>query len=565
MSYSDHGHVNILLDILLENDIDSAVFSPGSRNAPLVISFDQNEKMETLVIPDERSAGFFALGMAQQLKKPVCLVCTSGSAALNYAPAIAEAFYQNIPLLVITADRPEYLIGQGDGQTINQKNIFSNYVRSSYSLPLDPKDELNIHWCSRIVSEAISEAVNGERGPVHINIPLDEPLYGQTDEQTDFRSFKMMQNDSHVSSSEEKELFDIWNSQAKKMIICGLMPKNEILNQVLDQLASRPDVAVLVENTSNLYSDKFSHCIDRSLNSIKEEEMASFIPDLVIKIGGPIVSKKIKALFRRHKPKFLWNLGKENKYMDTFMSLTHVINTDPSQFLAHLNEKTEIGKESYGPLWKQIDYLVKDHQVGVLRNMPFCDLTAFYTILDFIPEDSILQMANSSVVRYCQLIDPVKTVQYFSNRGTSGIDGSTSTAVGCAHVKRDKWINFITGDISFFYDSNAFWNNYLHSNLVVFLINNSGGSIFKIIDGPKSTSSLEKHFEASPKHAHAEHIAKAFDLKYFEINNLEELEKSMEEIYTYEENGRPKIIEIKTGDIENEKYLKDYFQEIKVK
>lgn len=561
--YSDHGHVNILLGILLENGIDKAVFSPGSRNAPLVISFDQHDKMETLVIPDERSAGFFALGMAQQLKKPVCLVCTSGSAALNYAPAISEAYYQNIPLIVITADRPEYLIGQGDGQTINQKNIFRNYVQSSYSLPLDPSDELNIHWCSRIVSEAVSEAVNGERGPVHINIPLEEPLYGQTDSPTEYRSFKTMQNYSQVSAEDEKELLEIWQSSAKKMIICGLMNRDAHLNHILDELAARPDVAVLVENTSNLYSDKFNHCIDRSLNSISEEKMAEFVPDLLIRIGGPIVSKRIKKLFRKHKPKFQWNLGKENIYMDTFMSLTHVIDTEPAQFLSVLNDKTSPGDEAYGPIWKQIDYLVKDHQIEVLRSMPYCDLTAFYTILDFIPEDSILQMGNSSVVRYCQLFDPVKTIQYFANRGTSGIDGSTSTAVGCAYVQPEKWITFITGDISFFYDSNAFWNNYLQPNLVVFLINNAGGSIFKIIDGPGTTKSLEKHFEASPDKASAEHIAKAFDLEYMQVDSLERLESMMQEIYTYKENGRPKIVEVFTKGIENEHYLKDYFRQIK--
>ncbi|MCB0479720.1 MAG: 2-succinyl-5-enolpyruvyl-6-hydroxy-3-cyclohexene-1-carboxylic-acid synthase, partial [Crocinitomicaceae bacterium] len=509
MNYSDHGHVNILLGILLENGIDKAVFSPGSRNAPLVVSFSGDEKMETVVIPDERSAGFFALGMAQQLKRPVCLVCTSGSAALNYAPAISEAYYQNIPLIVVTADRPEYLIGQGDGQTINQKNIFGNYVQSSYSLPLDPKDELNIHWCSRIVSEAISEAVNGERGPVHINIPLEEPLYGKTEQPTSYRSFKTMKNDQEVALEDEKELLDLWNASGKKMIICGLMHKDEYLNHLLDELASRPDVAVLVENTSNLYSDRFNHCIDRSLNSINMDQVEEFVPDLLIRIGGPIVSKKIKKLFRDHKPKFQWNLGRENIYMDSFMSLTHVINTEPSKFLSVVHQKTEPGDVSFGPLWKQIDYLVKDHQVEVLKSMPYCDLTAFYTILDFIPEDSILQMGNSSVVRYCQLFDPVKTVQYFANRGTSGIDGSTSTAVGCAYVHKKKWINFITGDISFFYDSNAFWNDYLQPNLVVFLINNSGGSIFKIIDGPVTTGALEKHFVASPAHASAEYIAKA--------------------------------------------------------
>ena len=287
------------------------------------------------------------------------------------------------------------------------------------------------------------------------------------------------------------------------------------------------------------------------------------MPDILIRIGGPIVSKKIKAIFRKNKPKYQWNLGEENVYMDTFMSLTHVINTSPLKFLSNLNSKTEAGSESFGPFWKQVDYLTKDKQVEVLKEMPYCDLTAFYTILDFVPDDSILQMGNSSVVRYCQLFDPVKSIQYFSNRGTSGIDGSTSTAVGCAYIQKEKWVNFITGDISFFYDSNAFWNNYLGPNLVVFLINNSGGSIFKIIDGPQSTGALEKHFEASPLNASAEYIAKAFSLEYFEINDLETLEEKMKEIYTYKEGGRPKLIEIKTGEIENEKYLKEYFKKIK--
>jgi len=346
----------------------------------------------------------------------------------------------------------------------------------------------------------------------------------------------------------------------KKMIICGQLNPDPILIEQLRVLSNDSSVAILVENTSNLVDMKFVHCIDRTLNAISEEELADFAPELLITIGGAVVSKKIKAFIRKIKPKQHWKIGFEFPYMDTYQSLTHSFQVEPALFLKELNGLNyQRNSSNFGSKWKQRDFLVQERMGDFFKNVDFSDIKVFETILDFIPEGANLHMANSSVVRYCQLFDPIKSIKYWSNRGTSGIDGSSSTACGAAFVKKEELNLLITGDVSFFYDSNAFWNQNLNSNLRIILINNGGGGIFKIIPGPASSSQLEKYFEAQHKYT-AEHISKAFKLDYFFAESILEIENQMSDFYSFEEQGRPKLLEIKTpGDL-NHKKLEDFFQ-----
>ncbi|MDB0011550.1 2-succinyl-5-enolpyruvyl-6-hydroxy-3-cyclohexene-1-carboxylic-acid synthase [Crocinitomicaceae bacterium] len=555
--------VQLIVQQCVSNGVKHVVFSPGSRNAPFIIAFDNHPEVETIVIHDERSAAFFAMGMAQQLKAPVAVVCTSGSAVLNYYPAVAEAYYQGIPLVVISADRPNEWIDQGDGQTIVQNNVFQNHVQFAASFSDKDISEEYLWFMERELSKGFQIGLKDWKGPIHFNMALSEPLYEKLEvKEITPKKIELISPSSQLSSSEQAIITKLWSESSKKLILCGQLSPDKILLEQLKELSGDTSVAILVENTSNLVHQLFVHCIDRTLNVITQEELEDYSPDLLITIGGAVVSKKIKSFFRNNKPKYHWKVGFDFPFMDTYQSLTHSFEISEVSFFNIINQSNlERNNSMFGSKWKQKDFEVQDKLPAFYESLPYCDLKVFETVMDYLPEMSHLHMANSSVVRYCQLFDPIQSIQYWSNRGTSGIDGSSSTAAGAAFVKKEDWNVLITGDISFFYDSNAFWNNNLTPNLRVFMINNDGGGIFKIIPGPSSTEQ-EKVFVA-PHAFSAEFICKAFNLDYFKAESIQDIESQMEDFYTYEEKGRAKVMEVFTGEIENSKFLDDYFRSTK--
>jgi len=536
------------------------VCSPGSRNAPLLIAFHQHPLISCVVIPDERCAAFFAIGMAQQTNALVGISCTSGSAVLNYYPAIAEAYYQQIPLLVFTADRPVSWVNQGDGQTIMQHDVFKQHVR--YSVTIAEKGDEDFSWyLNREISNAIYAANGKVKGPVHINLPFTEPLYNQ-----EFKEFKSIQSIQVVSANETlpsnqfEKVKETWVNAERKMVLLGQMPPNDALEFVLSQTVNDSSVVFLVENTANQVNPMFVQCIDRTLESIPEDELVAYVPDLLIVAGGAVVSKKIKTFLRKHPPKETWKIGSDFLFMDTYMSLKYSFEMDCFSFFKQINS-IEINTEStFRNRWKQKDYLAEEKAKMFLNNsLVYSDLSVFHTVLDYIPENTHLHLANSSVVRYAQLFNPVKTIQTWCNRGTSGIDGSSSTALGAAYISKDTWHTLVSGDMSFFYDSNAFWNNLSIPNLRVFLINNGGGGIFKIIPGPSSTDELDDFFVFNHSFS-AEHICLSFGISYFKADNIEAIERLMPEFYSFIEGSKPALMEIFTPNDINDEVLKHYFK-----
>lgn len=559
--------VQQLVESFYKHGVKYIVFSPGSRNAPLVVSFANDDRFKCIVIPDERSAAFYALGMAEQSKSPTAVMCTSGSALLNYYPAVSEAFYRNIPLLVVSADRPNEWIDQGDGQTIQQENVFQNHICASTTLFENPSSKDQTWFNKRSIDEVMNSAKSAQGGPVHINFPFSEPLYGIVEKENTSTSdsfTELMELNPQLSSLQKENLREIWNTASKKMILCGQMPKNGYLNEQLKNLANDKSVAVVVENTSNLQDRSFIHCIDRTITSFLDEDPELYQPDLLITIGGAIISKKIKSYLRKHKALNHWKIGQEFQFMDTFQSLTTSIPMQPNAFLDFLLEEGFARNTSrYGEQWKQLDYLVQTKHSEYLETVPYSDLSVFNLILDAVPDQSDLHFSNSSVIRYAQLFDPIKSINYFCNRGTSGIDGSTSTAIGNAIVGENKLHTFITGDISFFYDSNAFWNHHVPSNFRMFLINNGGGGIFNIIPGPQSTPNGDEFFVV--KHSFsAKSICEAFNVNYYSAKSIDEIDQQLDQFYEIQSNDRPAVIEIFTDGELSGKTLSDYFKATKV-
>lgn len=541
------------------------VFSPGSRNAPLVIAFGARTDVTTYVIPDERSAAFYALGMAEELVEPVAIACTSGSAVLNYAPAVSEAFYRNIPLVVISADRPSEWTDQGDGQTIRQEKSLSNHVLGETSLLELPTSDDQKWFNQRETDRLLNTCMGQPKGPVHFNFPFSEPLYERTVSQDSFSGMsRQVELEHRLSIDQLDEFRQNWNSMPKKLILCGQMPKDAYLQNQLKQLVADPSVAVVVENTSNLQDRSFVHCIDRTLNSFQLTFPKIFQPDLMITLGGAVISKKVKAFLRTNPPKQHWKVGLSFPFMDTYKCLTHSIRMEPGDFIhTLLGEGFDRNLSRYGEQWKQLDYQIQDKHLDFLQNAPYSDLSVFDLIMDAVPDHAVLHLANSSVVRYAQLFDALGTLTYRCNRGTSGIDGSISTAIGSAIAMPDKLHVIITGDISFFYDSNAFWNNHVPSNIRVFLINNGGGGIFSIIPGPKTTEFADQYF-ITENNGKAKGICDAFEINYYAADSMLSIDEQLQDFYDWQANKRPAVMEICTPKTENSTILDSYWDSIKI-
>ena len=561
-NYSDIKGVKELIDICWAKGMEYVIVSPGSRNAPLSISFAKDDRIKSLVIVDERSAGYFALGIAQQTRKPVGLVCTSGTALLNYGPAVAEAFYQRLPLVVISADRPVEWIGQDDSQALPQVNVFGQFVKASYQLPLDANNPDDCWYLNRMVNEALSKAQSGRLGPVHINFPLREPLYGVKPYPNSIeRVIGKINSVDELSADTISSIAAIVNSNQKIVILAGLLHPQAELNELLAELAQNKNVVILTESVSNLHNKEFLPCIDRVICSIKDEEIDNFKPDLLINFGGPLVSKMIKSFLRNNKPKEHWFVGKEDHFIDTFKNLTSHIDVSPLAFFKQLLPLIKPSDSFFSDCWKCRDAEVSEIHSDYLKNIEWSDLKVFEQILHAIPEGGNLQLANSSVVRYAQLFKTSAALTYNSNRGTSGIDGCTSTAAGAALVN-GKTTTLITGDISFFYDSNALWNKYLQPNFKIILINNGGGGIFRFISGPSGVDELEEYFETVQDYK-AGKLAETFGLDYFYAENQEEVNSILPNFYSV--SNRAAILEIKTPRTVNDQVLINYFKTIKSK
>ncbi|MEX1000955.1 MAG: 2-succinyl-5-enolpyruvyl-6-hydroxy-3-cyclohexene-1-carboxylic-acid synthase [Crocinitomicaceae bacterium] len=551
-------HIAYLVELCVKNGIKEAVISPGSRNAPLIIALESHPQIKTHLIHDERVAAFFALGMADASASPVILTCTSGSALLNYAPAIAEAYYRQVPLLVLSADRPAELIDQGDGQTIRQSAVFRNFIKRSFDFPNHDAVNLFENSCE-IAKQLVASVIHQPQGPVQLNIPLEEPLYEVADYTFQEVPELNVENSSSLKDEDLAPILNAWKTAEKKMIIVGQLHPDQKIAELLKNMAADPSVAVLVENTSNVQEfSSISHTIDRSLATIGEKDLQKFAPDLLLTLGGAVISKRIKGYLRKFKPQYNWRIGQFLIQSDTYQSATGFIDQDPEVVLSHILKAEIPPTSNYGGMWKQKDLLAQEVHEQFLSTTPLSDLKVFEVLFDCLPDDSNLHMGNSSVVRYCQLFNPIPGIHYFSNRGVSGIDGSSSTAAGFAQMNKLKLNTLITGDISFFYDSNAFWNRQKIDNLKVVVISNGGGAIFQIIPGPSSSAHANTFF--APTLAKVKGICDAYDVNYYSCSSLEKLEEGFTQLFQKEENERPSVLEIFTQDCNNAEILEAYFQ-----
>lgn len=555
--YTDKKNILQLVALLEAYEITKVVLCPGSRNAPIVHTLSTHPNFTSYAVTDERSAGFFAIGLALNYGCPVAVCCTSGSALLNLHPAVAEAFYQNVPLVVISADRPAAWIGQMDGQTIPQPNVFQSLVKKSVNLP-EIHTEEDEWYCNRLINEALLEIDHHGKGPVHINVPISEPLFQFTvDSLPQVRVITRYQG-LNVYDRNYNDLIDRLNKYQKRMIVIGQMNLIYLFEKRHIKLLYK-QFAWLTEHIGNKTVPGIPiKNFDAALYAMPEEKVDQMRPELLITYGGHIVSKRLKKFLRQHPPKEHWHVSAQGEVVDLYGSLTTIIEMDPFEFLEKIASLLDNRTPEYPRVWENYCKTIPE------PDFPYSEMAAIGALIKSLPELSALHLANSSVIRYAQFYSlPPLVVEVCCNRGTSGIEGSLSTAVGYASGF-DK-LNFVAiGDLSFFYDMNALWNINLRPSIRILLLNNGGGEIFHTLPGLDMSGTSHKFITAVHKTS-AKGWAEERGLLYLRVENGEQLSEAMKIFTQPEAMEQPVLMEVFTNKNKDARILKDYYHQLKQK
>lgn len=552
--YSDKKNILQLAALLIEHGVQNIVLCPGSRNTPLIQTLANHPSFTCYPVTDERSAGYFAIGLALNGGRPAAVCCTSGTALLNIHPAVAEAYYQQVPLVVISADRPAAWIGQMDGQTLPQPGVFAGLVKKSVDLP-EIRTEEDEWYANRLINEALLELNHHGKGPVHINVPISEPLFRFTaDKLPEARVITRYQG-LNVYDKEYNDLIARLNKYTKRMVVVGQMSLIYLFERKICKLLYK-HFAWLTEHLSNRTIPGLPiKNFDAVLYALPEEEQAKLVPDLLITYGGHIVSKRLKQFLRKHPPKEHWHVSSDGKVADLYGHLTTVIEMDPFEFLEKIAYLLENKPTEYPRNWEIRSKKYPEPELA------YSEMSAIGKLIRSLPAESALHLGNSSTVRYAQLYTVPETVEVCCNRGTSGIEGSLSTAIGYAAASTK--INFVVlGDLSFFYDMNALWNATIRRNVRILLLNNGGGEIFQALPGLKMEERTHR-FVTAAHTTSARGWATERGFLYSEAHSEEELAQALAAFTQPEETDCPLLLEVFTDKAEDVRLLKEYYHALK--
>ncbi|MBD2754406.1 2-succinyl-5-enolpyruvyl-6-hydroxy-3-cyclohexene-1-carboxylic-acid synthase [Spirosoma validum] len=567
-----------LAELLYQKGIADIIVCPGSRSAPLTLAVARHPKLRVRVMADERSAGFVALGIAQQSQNTVAIICTSGSATYNLSPAVVEAFFQQVPLLLLTADRPHEWLHQQDGQTINQIDLFGPHVKRSFDLPADYAHSDSRWYIERSINEAVTLSRLAPVGPVHINVPVREPFYPAADEPFQYGPVRVIDTLSAMPALPTETwhaLLGEWDESERTLIAVGQIPRHPDLLNVLQKISDEFGIPIVGEIISNLpVNETFITHSDTFLTLLDEENGKRLRPDLLITIGNSFLTRNLKTFFRTYPARRHWHIQPTvDRINDSFQSLTTLIPADPLQFLEKLFADVDYQRFLQGDddndaneflsRWQQADRQATRLVEKILStpDQPMTDWSATQLILERIPENSILQLANSMPVRYANYcgVREEQGISVASNRGVSGIDGCLSTAVGAA-LATDQIVTVLIGDVAFFYDRNALWSAPVPPNLRIVLLNNDAGHIFRIIDGPGQQPELETYFE-TPHGYTAKHTAADAHVTYQVCDSLETLRSLLPDFF--QPSATAKLLELTTNKDRNQEQFITYKTQLK--
>ena len=614
--FSDIENVNILTSVLSSHGVSRVVVCPGSRNAPLIHNFNELENVTCYPVTDERSAGFVALGLAMgnpsPCPDPVAVVVTSGSALVNLYPAVVEAYYQKLPVIFISADRPEAWIGQQDGQTLPQANIFGSMVNRSVNLPVIPgyykhDDEAKeLHdqqawYCERQVHEAVLDCVHRKIGPVHINVQITEPLYRFTQAELpetrwlDYVHTNLFGGDFHYG-----DLLDFLNAK-KPMIVVGQdYPSTSLYG--IKNIGSW--AVTLIEPTAlgtaskdparrEFSSDLLESSFEKVLAQLEKGkievadfrgdtdtyETIDFMPDFILYVGGTLVSKRLKQFLRRAVRSVdeggagakVWRVSRDGECIDTFMHLDRIFHAAPDQLadaMTSFDQKYNGEVDDYKERWRKALRAAKRHAYDY--EPPFSSMAAVkYFQQEYLAHslddtrECRLVYGNSSAIR----LAGIYTRQYVHcNRGVNGIEGTLSTAVGLSiylseyhspDAKSQQKVFCVLGDLSFFYDQNALWNQNLNGSLRIIVLNNGGGAIFGKFKGLKDSKARERLVMAE-HHTSAINVCQANDIVYMGADNMKTMRYGIDQLI-HTESDRPMLLEVFTDIDTDNLALENFF------
>ena len=510
--YSNKDNINILTSLLVAHGVRHAVVCPGSRNAPIVHNLNECPDITCYPVTDERSAGFYALGMAQRLKQPVAVCVTSGTALLNLSPAVAEAWYQHRPLVVISADRPPQWIDQLDGQTLPQSDALGRFVRKAVSLP-EPQDAEQHWYCNRLINEALII----RNAPVHINVPVSEPLFDFSVEALPVER-KIEWTPADISPAMLSHVTRMFLQAKRPMLISG-QPMNPGL--------------------------------DEAVMMISDDEC--YVPDFVLYIGGSIVSKRVKHFLR--KARETWVVNETGEVSDTFMNLTHIVQGDGEAVADHIRFMLVMEPHPFVQMWDELLAKVQEQALGY---EPGYSQMAAVKYFEASVGEADIHYANSSAIR---LANSFARHPVWCNRGVNGIEGSLSTAAGFSVVSSDR-VFCVIGDLSFFYDQNALWNQNLRGNLRILLLNNGRGGIFNMLSGLEQSPARDQ-MVAAAHHTSAEGVCSQNHIVYLRADGPHQLTQAVDALLNIE-SDRPVLLEVFTDPSDDERTLRDYYKTFKI-
>lgn len=530
--------LNTLVSHVVSHGIKNVVIAPGSRNAPLILAFSRHPQLSCFSIIDERSAAYTALGLARESGTPTVIICTSGTAVLNLYPAICEAYYAQIPLLIITADRPPEWIDQWDGQAIHQNEIFHQHILGSYTYnPLQP--DFSVFEAIRLCSFPVL-------GPVHINVPLAEPLYAHANLPFEYPNIETVPTTVNTEFAFDLHL----NNHKKILVFCGHDAFSNQHDSFLESLKQHPGIVFIADVISGCCDFQTISNWDALLTMADEIQKEALQPDVLVTFGKFTVSKSLKQFLRAFKPQIHYHITDNHTIADPFLTHPIEVNGTVAQFVNSLN--SDLGSTDYKLLWQQVSGKTEVALNALLNADEFDEFSVLHTILDKLPDTSIIHLGNSMPVRIASYLNGLyKCKNLYANRGTSGIDGSVSTAAGQSMATSELTV-LICGDISFLYDVNGLWNQYLKGNFKVVIINNSGGGIFRLIDGPNNLPEREQYF-ATRSERSAKDLAAAFNCDYVRVSENTDFRNAIDGWLKITE--RPAILEIFTNNESTTKFF----------
>lgn len=528
--------------------VKDVVTSPGSRNAPLLMAVERTAGLNVHSVVDERSAAFIALGIAEISGNPVALVCTSGSAVLNYGPAVAEAFYKKIPLVIVSADRAAEWIDQADSQTIRQPGVLSNIVKASYSLKAEAETADERWYVERILNEAIHRALTPPAGPVHINIAIAEPHIGETEisDSENFRKIGFHEPSMGLDTALSRELARHLHDRNVLIIGADNQPSNA-LNRSISSLAALPNVVIVAEGIANIQASGILTTPDILFSPDADLPL----PDTLITFGGAPISARMKKWIRKSAICEHWHIGRERNIVDTYQLLTDTFNYSAESFfprlaggMGYLQRSLPVVSD-FADKWNRAANksvaTVRERMANAIRSGLWASPLAVNEILCKIPTGWNLQLSNGMAVRYAQLMPHSEFHRVDSNRGVSGIDGCTSTAVGASYAFKSAPTLLITGDMSFIYDIGALSSNLITSRLKIVVLNNRGGGIFKHLAStsglPETSRLLQCQLDVP-----IEKLAEAFGFEYIRIDSYDSLYQAVQKMQ--KSGSEPMLMEI---------------------